>query len=69
MSARDALGYAGHLKMIVFSDDGNSISHNNGNEKMEIKATWRAPNSFSGSIVFKYTVVMNYSEEPYYGVA
>merc|ERR1711976_641071 len=50
-------------------DDGNSISHNNSNEKMEIKATWQAPNSFSGSIVFKYTVVMNYSEEPYYGVA
>ena len=55
--------------MVVFSDVGNSISHNNGNEKMEIKATWQAPNSFSGSIVFKYTVVMNYSEEPYYGVA
>ena len=53
---------------IAFPEDDNSITHSAGADyydylegKTEIKATWKAPNPFSGSVVFKYTVVMDYS--------
>ena len=38
----------------------DSISHRNSGEKSQITVTWRAPSDFTGSIYFRYTVVLNY---------
>ena len=42
--------------------NGNSITHENANDKNHITAEWVAPANFSGKFYFRYTVVKSYPE-------
>jgi len=40
----------------------NSITHRDSTDKSGIKATWTAPDNFDGSIFFKFSFAIDYSE-------
>ena len=48
----------------------NSITHINKDRKTRVDATWRAPDDFEGSVVFKYSLgskILSYPKSFRYG--
>ena len=40
----------------------NSITHRSSTDKKSIKAEWRAPDDFDGSVFFKYSFLLEYDK-------